>query len=108
MAWGLTRAARPTTITLIPKNRTTMPTPITAPASALLPPSPAARAIITAAATAATAADRRTIRTSFATIYKAPGELDRNFLTPADAADASVPRWHHAASTQRRRRCVAR
>ena len=63
MAWGLTRAARPTTRTLIPKNRATMPTPITAPASPLLPPKPAARAIITAAATAATAADRRTIRT---------------------------------------------
>ena len=61
MAWGLTRAARLTATTLMPKKSATTATPIRAPISPLLPPSTAASTAMITAVTAATAADRQAI-----------------------------------------------
>src|SRR5260370_11922747 len=68
MAWGLTRAARPTTSTLMPKNTVTRATPIRAPYSPLTPTSAALTATMTGAAAAVSAPARRTMMAYFASI----------------------------------------
>src|SRR5580658_5437916 len=72
MACGLTRAARPTTRTLRPKNTMTRATPIRAPYSPLAPTNAALTATMTAAAAAVSAPARRTMMAYFASIYLAP------------------------------------
>ena len=73
MAPGLTRAARPTTSTLMPKNTVTMATPISAPIRPLTPTRAALTATMIAAATAVSAPARRTIVAYFASITGLPG-----------------------------------
>src|SRR4029077_12499589 len=68
MAPGLTRAARPTTSTLMPKNTVTMATPMSAPISPLTPTRAALTATMIAAATAVSAPARRTTVAYFASI----------------------------------------
>ena len=68
MACGLTRAARPTTSTLMPKNTVTRATPTSAPISPLTPTTAALTATMIAAATAVSAPARRTIVAYFASI----------------------------------------
>src|SRR5690242_20833031 len=68
MACGLTRAARPTTSTLMPKNTMTTATPTSAPISPLTPTRAALSATMIAAAIAVSAPARRTIVAYFASI----------------------------------------
>src|SRR2546427_3917587 len=73
MAPGLTRAARPTTNTLMPKNTVTIATPMSAPIRPWTPTRAALTATMIAAATAVSAAARRTIVAYFASITGLPG-----------------------------------
>src|SRR5580658_2689545 len=89
MACGLTRAARPTTRTLRPKNTMTRATPIRAPYSPLAPTNAALTATMIAAAAAVTAPARRTMMAYFASIYLAP----EGSTAPAQAREGAPRFW---------------
>src|SRR6185503_19330175 len=93
MACGLTRAARPTTSTLMPKNTVTMATPMSAPIRPLTPTKAALRATMIAAAMAVSAPARRTIVAYFASITGLPGVEQQQYRpggpTPPDAPEGA-------------------
>ena len=64
IAWGLTRAARLTATTLMPKKMATSATPSSAPIRPLVPPSTVHSTTMTAAAAAVKTADRLRTRPS--------------------------------------------